>query len=449
MFEEEGVHEFDKIDLRCAQNYSWANEASKYNTFVREVFARDAQRDAGQPYTRSRYYHLYLNGMYWGLYQTQERSEARFAADYFGDQSEDYDVIKVNGVDYIREIIATDGTVDKWKEIFGYTQSGFVSNEDYFRMEGKDENGDAMPGGEVYVEIDNLIDYMINIIFTGNYDSPTGAWSGNKHSNNMYAITNREEKNVGFKFFIHDAEHSLMDEASAGPGIGLYENRANIGDRTDNYRMVVTEFKHFHSQWLHYKLSKNKEYRLRFANRAWKQLSGNGIFTQGQNTERFNKRSEQIDMAIIAESARWGGARTATAKTKANWLEELDVVRNEYFPYRTDIVIEQLEDLDLFPSVMAPVIENSDGLSIDSEVFIDAAVDITITNPEGSGDIYYTLDGSDPRELGGGINEDAIKISSGQRLSISSSAIIKTRIINGNNWSAETEVVFIADPQVK
>ncbi len=445
LFEEEGVSRFDKIDLRCAQNYSWANGASKYNTFVREVWARDAQKDSGQPYTRSRYYHLYINGLYWGLFQTQERSEARYAVDYFGGNVEDYDVVKVNGVDYERNVIATDGNMDKWKEIFDYTQSGFVSNEDYFRMEGKDANGNPIVGGEVYVEIDNLIDYMMNIFFTGNYDSPTGGWSDNKRANNMYGITNREKKSEGFMFFIHDAEHALMNEASSGPGIGLYENRVDIGDRSGSYQMSVSVIDNFHPQWVHYKLSKNAEYRIRFANRAWKQLTGDGIFTQEQNEERLNKRAEQIDMAIIAESARWGGARTSTAKTKADWLNELDVVRTEYFPYRTDIVIGQLEESDLYPTVMAPMIENVDSEPIYSAQYITGQTDVTIENPEGAGDMYYTLDGSDPRILGGGVNEAAIEISSGQSLSISTSAVLKARIKRGNQWSAETEVVFIAD----
>ncbi len=71
LFGNEGVDQYDKIDLRCEENYAWSN-GSRNNSAVREVFSRDIQKDMGQPYTRSRYYHLYLNGMYWGLYQTQE-----------------------------------------------------------------------------------------------------------------------------------------------------------------------------------------------------------------------------------------------------------------------------------------------------------------------------------------------------------------------------------------
>ena len=130
--------------LRTSQNYAWSTGDTR-NTMLRDVFSRDTQRDMGQPYTRSRYYHLYLNGMYWGLFQTQERSEARFASDYLGGNAEDYDVIKVNTEDWQYRIEATDGDFDNWYEIWNMCQEGFTSNEDYFKLEGKDAEG--KPGG--------------------------------------------------------------------------------------------------------------------------------------------------------------------------------------------------------------------------------------------------------------------------------------------------------------
>jgi hypothetical protein len=77
LFEDEGAQEFDKFDLRTSQNYSWPrNESPTFDTMVREVFCRKTLGDMGQPYRRSRYYHLYLNGQYWGLYETDERPSA-------------------------------------------------------------------------------------------------------------------------------------------------------------------------------------------------------------------------------------------------------------------------------------------------------------------------------------------------------------------------------------
>ena len=43
-----------------------------------------------------KYVHLYLNGMYWGLYNLHERPDDSFADEYYGGDKDDYDVIKHN-----------------------------------------------------------------------------------------------------------------------------------------------------------------------------------------------------------------------------------------------------------------------------------------------------------------------------------------------------------------
>ena len=130
LFENEGATEFDKVDLRTAQNYSWSIDGGNHNTFLRDIFSRDSQRDMEQPYTRGRYYHLFLNGMYWGLFQSEERPEARYAETYFGDSKEDYDVIKVTVISWPYYNIATDGNMDAWTELWNLCVKGFESNED-------------------------------------------------------------------------------------------------------------------------------------------------------------------------------------------------------------------------------------------------------------------------------------------------------------------------------
>jgi hypothetical protein len=440
LFEDEGVDHFDKVDLRCAQNYSWANSSGERNTFVREVFARDVQGEIGNAYTRSRYYHLYLNGMYWGLYQTQERSEARYASDYFGGDNEDWDVIKVGGVgDY--EITATDGTLDKWREVYNLTKQGFTSNTNYFRLEGKNAAGYSVKNSEVLVDIDNLIDYMINIFYTGNFDAPVSKFGNNGFPNNIFAIKDRTDKSTGFKFLVHDAEHTMM-LTEQSPGIGIQENRVNIGYLTDNYQMQVSDFSGFHMQWLHHKLVDNKEYCIRFANRAWNQLNGNGVFTETACVERLNYRANQIDKAIIGESARWGDTRTGTPFTRDNaWIPELNSLRNEYFPYRPAILMEQLREYDLYPEISAPEIMKEGAVVLDEIIYLNAPSSISFEATSGS--IYYTLNGSDPRMIGGGISVHAISINSGVALSIPQSAVIKARVLSGSSWSALNEVNFV------
>jgi hypothetical protein len=436
LFENEGVNEFDKIDLRCEQNYAWSrpgDDASR-NTAVREVVSRDIQREMGQPYTRTRYYHLYLNGMYWGLFQTQERSEARWAESYLGGSSEDYDVIKVNG-DYSYTNEATDGNTKSWEKIYELCKTGFTSNSAYFALEGKDANGKPKKGGEVMVDIDNLIDYMQIIFYTGNFDAPISGFSGNTNPNNYYAIDRRDDKSSGFIFLAHDAEHTMMIEAQ-GPGIGLYENRVPVDGS-------VNDFSKFQPQWLHSKLALNKEYRQRFADRAYKNFFNKGVFVPANIQERFQKRAAEIDKAIISESGRWGDFTTGNNPpyTWENWDRELKDIYARFIPQRTKIVIDQLKAAKLYFSFSPPTY-TKDNVLLDGEAY-NVSGNYKITVASISGQIYYTLDGSDPRLIGGQLNGTAKEIKSGGVLDLQGTAIINSRVKLGSEWSALTSVKFL------
>jgi len=447
LFGDEGVDRFDKVDLRTAQNYAWSNGDSR-NTMVRDVFSRDTQRDMGQPYTRSRYYHLYLNGMYWGIFQTQERSEARYAADYFGDRTDDYDVIKVDTEDYLYQIEVTDGIMDSWQKIFQMSGAGFATNRSFFRLEGKDDFGEALRGAEVMVDIDNLIDYMLIIFYTGNFDSPTTAFRNNKFPNNFYAIDNRKDRSRGFTFYVHDSEHALFSDI-VPPGNGLYENRVNIADLTDKNKMEVENLNFFHPQWLHYKLTFNEEYRMRFADRAYKHFQENGVFTVSEASERLNKRVAEIETAIIAESARWGDARdwvTNPYTRDANWLPEIEKLRNDFLHLRNNVVIQQLKFAGLYSSVIPPRIEQSWTILQGDRFTLENSISIGLINPNSSGTLCYTTDGSDPRMVGGSINPDAEKTDDYISIDISSSAFLRVRIYREGLWSALKEIKFL-NPQ--
>ncbi len=432
LFGDEGVDHFDKIDLRTAQNYAWSNGDSR-NTMVKEVFSRDAQGEMGQPYTRSRYYHLYLNGMYWGLYQTQERSEANYAEDYFGGKSANYDVVKVEALIY--DVVATDGNLSSWEKVYNKTKIGFVSNNNYFALEGKDENGNSVDGAEVLVDIDNLIDYMILVFYTGNGDGPVSEPLHNKQPNNFYGIYNREKQSPGFRFFCHDAEHALYN---------VNRNRVSLENRTNGFNMIVNEFKEFHPQWLHYKLKFNSEYRQRFSDRAHMFLTNGGVLTPQENVKRFNNRVSQIEMAIIAESARWGDARgNSKPFTKNdNWIPELNKMYDEYFPQRTSIVINQLKNAKLYSSINAPIVKRN-GVTVNSHIVkFDNPMSVTLNKSNDVGVIYYSTDGVDPREIGGDISKSA-KIDNNKPIEISSSTTLNSRVYYYGTWGALRQIKFI------
>jgi hypothetical protein len=402
----------------------------------------------GQPYTRSRFYHLYINGVYWGLFQTQERSEAHYAASYFGGSPTDYDVIKIDD-NYLIE--ATDGNTDAYHDVWNLCVSGFNTNTNYFKLQGLNPDGTRNSSYKVLVDIDNLIDYMLVMFYTGNFDAPTTKFGSNKNPNNIYCIYNRNGTD-GFKFFAHDAEHALRTTQGEGPGIGLNENRVNIGNLTDGYKMVVSDFSKFHPQWLHFKLSDNAEYRIRFADHVYKHFFNQGWMTPEKAKSLFISRAKEIDMAIIAESARWGDTYLIPAATKDNdWKPAINDIVDNYFPKRTNIVLNQLKDktVKLYPNIDPPIFQNN-GKEIQVETLkIGSGYKLKLVNPNAAkGTIYYTYDYQDPRSIGGAKVSSAMNGGNAAELTINETTVIKARVWNGDTCSALHEITLYVDPSI-
>ncbi len=426
LFGDEGATTFDNIDLRTSQNYSWSfNSApdNTKNTMVREVFSRDLQREMGQPYTRSRYYHLYVNGVYWGLYQSQERPEASYAETYFGGNKSDYDVVKNED----GEINATDGTLEAYERLWQIASNGFENNENYFLAQGLNTDGKKNIEYEKLLDVDNVIDYMIITYFVGDFDSPISWFMGNTGVNNFYGIYNREEPD-GFKFFRHDAEHSLFS---------LNE------DRTGPFP-AGNQFMTFNPQWLHQQLTQNEEYLIRFADRVNKHFSKRGILYPDNSTELIKQRIQAIDTAIIAESARWGDSKTHPPRTKDDhWQVQIDYILNEYLPQRPEIVLNQFKNKNWYPEISAPVFTMDEEEIIIDKIEPTLAIIINISNPNSNGNIYYTTNGTDPREIGGDVNENAILATGNVNVSISTKSNLKARIENNGKWSPIKELKIL------
>jgi hypothetical protein len=373
LFGDEGVAEFDKIDLRTAMNYSWSYgaEGPEKNTFLRDVFSRDLQRDMGQPYTRSRYYHLYINGTYWGLYQTQERSEASFGAHYFGGNREDYDVIKVDaGYGRPYDIEAADGNLDAWRRLWEASMEGFKT-EVYYKVQGLNPDGTRNPAYEVLLDVDNLIDFMINVFITGDGDAPVSGFVNGP--NNFYALYNRNGER-GFIFLRHDAEHTLGAQAWAE-------------DRTGPFG-IGGVFEKSNPQWIHEKLCENPLYVDRFANHVYKHFFNGGAVAPEANLARIQTRKTQIDLAIIAESARWGDSKREPAFTRNNgWIQAVNYIIEDFLPNRTNVVLGQLQSKGWYPQVEPPTFSSESKL-------VPKGFQLALSAPWGQ--IYYTIDGTNP-----------------------------------------------------
>jgi hypothetical protein len=383
LFDDEGAGEFEKIDLRCSQNHSWSYEGSAQETFVRETFSRDAQREMGMPYARSRYYHLYLNGQYWGLYQTEERPDADFASTYLGGDAEDWDCIKTTQPGYTTT--ASDGTFDAFYALHDIAiNQGFAGaySNNYWRVRGLNPNGTANTNYPAYLDQDNLIAFMLTAYYTGDPDSPISVWGG--FPNNMFGLFNRKSPS-GFTWVRHDAEHSLG-------AIGSFDvNCDTTGAGAD-----FTAQSLFNPATLHQRLCQHPDYRLHFADLVRRHLFGNGPLAPTNAQSLFRSRMSEIDLAIIVESARWGRGLTRDA----TWLPACNTVLNTYLNQRRDIIVSHFRNRGWYPWLDAPSYSTTN-----ATVASGYTLRVSATNA-----FYFTTDGTDPRLPGGGLSPSAIAV---------------------------------------
>ncbi len=416
LFGDDGADGFDGIDLRTFQNYSWSFQGDSRGIFVRDQINRDLQLAMGHQGERGRFYHLYINGLYWGLYNTCERPEASFGETYYGGAKADYDVIKVSP-DNNYTIGATDGNMQAWTRLYNACKAGLSSDAAYEKILGNNPDGTRNPDYEVLVDVDNLIDYMLVILYGGNLDAPISNFLGNTNPNNWYGIRNRTGAFGGFRFFVHDAEHTLLD---------VNENR--IGPWPAGNSSVSSSS----PQWVWQKMWDNAEFRLHCADVVHKRFFNGGILTPAAVTAQLQERADQISGAVVCESARWGDAKVSRPFTRVDWQNELNRVLQNYIPQRGDIVLNQLRSKKLYPTVVAPSFNQPAGP-------FDAGFGLSMTAPAGT--IYYSLDGSDPRLRGGAISP-AAKGYSGA-IALPESTWVKARVLAGTNWSALNEANFI------
>ncbi len=429
LFGDEGVQKYRKIGFRTAQNYSWSmwgdggDDDSRQNTFLREPLARDIQAAQGHLHAKSFNFHLYMNGMYWGLFMVQEAASAKYARQYLGDDKDLYDVVKAEG----GKVEATDGDLTIFNELYDRVESGSISDEAYYALQGLASNGlDKDPSEFHYLDAANLIDYMLAIYYTGDKDSPISVFINNEGINNFYGIISQVNP-IGFQWIRHDAEHSFDtgEESRVGP-----------------YDLFGKDY--FNPQSLHEKLISNNEYRMLFSDLAYKNLYNNGPMTADSVQSMLDRRIAQTEGPITAEAARWGDQKSVNTRTKATWLSAVSVLEDN-ISTRTNVVNQQLKDIGWFTTVKPPVaVLRSTGATIEDRFLQDAGdANIVEFSPEvSSSTIYYNTGGIDPRAPGGGVSGDA-KFG-GNRTTLGNAKSIKIRSFHATDgWSPLREIFFV------
>lgn len=472
LFGDEGAKSFDKVDLRTSQNHAWANNyyyghsISRGDTFVHEVFSRDAQRDMGEPYTRSRNYHLFINGHYWGMYQTQERGDEDYAEEYIGGDKDNYDVMKSQSADLEggRQTGPTAGNADAWNAMWDMAiNQGFTGSyeSNYMKIMGRDPDGSRNAEYPVYLDPTNLITYMLISHYVVDADTPASTWYA-ALPNNIVAIRDRNDsdKNLtkqGFIYLRHDAEHSMgvnpqkttsgtLDEVKTDYDTDPTIRGTELWSQAFSGNPSSTAFRSkscFNPAILNFELAKNTEYKTLLGDLFYKHcLRPGGALTPEESKARFASRTNEIDNAILCEAARWGH-RNNTTKAKATreyWMLSCSNVV-DFIDHRTPYMVAQYRNRGWYPSIDAPVaVDAADaGTRLADEAVIPEGNKIFI---ESDNDVYYTTDGSDPRLAGGEVSASATLYDSSAGITPTPGKFILTmRAKSGSGeWSAKDVV---------
>jgi hypothetical protein len=350
---------FDVLVLRGGYNDIWTSSVSSSASdianvnaqYIRDEWGRQTQAAMGYLSPHGTWAHLFIDGLYWGLYNIAERPDENFAASYQGGDEDDYDVLAHNLSLGGPRIVAGDRTA--WDAMNAILAGDIATDEAYAAT-------------QQYLDVVGFADYMILNLYAGNRDWP---------HNNWYASRPRTADGK-FQFYVWDGEMMLgyVDEDRRLTTAAL-DSPGYIYDR----------------------LRLNAEFRQLFADRVEKWMTGDGALAPQQSAARYAQIAATIAPAMAAEAARWGDYEHPDAPlTAATWQAVIADKLANYFPQRGAEMFEQFESIDLLPTLAAPIASlTEDVVEHGSRLELSVADGALDDLPGGA--IYYTTDGSDPR----------------------------------------------------
>ena len=211
--------------------------------YIRDQWHREVQRRMSMPNQSQIYAHVYINGLYWGMYHVFERFEASLLSEHFGGDEEDWDALQDTPA--FQDIVVNGDDV-------AFRKTHELAKKDLTVEENYDELLQ-------YVDVDNQIDYLLINFYSGNQD-----WD---HKNMRYArrrvLLENGAVGNGWTYFAWDSERA---------GFNGLSNQSLTQDTTAKRTALGPSL-------LNSEMHENPDYHLRFADRVVKHFFNGGELT--------------------------------------------------------------------------------------------------------------------------------------------------------------------------
>ncbi len=351
---------FPDSDIESYEQLVMRSGNTDHNPFIKDEFSRRIFLDMGQCAARGDIFNLYINGEYKGYVNLAERCREDFFQQFF-DSDKDWE--RIDGEDpWPWDPDDKSVSFSHWKRGLSRCEpsSASKSSEKYTPSEetvalfielidivrNQDCSLEAVfTDVASRLDIVAFIDYIILNLYLGNLDWPYWNWNFAR------------EKAPGSKFipYAWDLEYGMTAPPTEYNGLrsipyGPVGEDGGLLYR-DDYPLA----------WLFQGLYKNESFRQQFAERVRVHFYNDGALTDAHVQARYQELSEIID----------------------DVLPDMDTYPADVFlPNRRAFLLRTFSDEGLFHPLHPNITIEEDMLSL--------------SNPNGSGIIYYTLDGSDP-----------------------------------------------------
>jgi len=403
---QDGLPQYDSLVLRggAQQSYGGSHQLhAEWTSYARDQFGRDTQSALCGDGPRGTYVHLYLNGLYWGLYNLAERLDADLMAERYGGDDDEWFVG--------RQHEAIDGTSAAWSNLFAKCGDGPLTAADC-----------------ATVDRTNFCDYVLAWWYTGGGDWEDGEWCKN------YSVSQNTVSNGPIRFFCWDMELSWLSTTLSTNGAWVKPSFLDPAvDATPGHPIACI----FRGLW------NDSDFRTLFADRLYKHGFNGGAFTTAKAQARWMRICDFIDDAMLGEISRWGhtalvydeyGNPTPASISRDDWYLARD------YPFRlmdgnAERLVLACREAELHGAALYPAFDPP-------EVDVQGT---TLTLSSGTGTIYYAW-GADPRAPGGSVSAQAVEYTGA--LSATNQAPLYSRVLAGTNWSALAEYVYTLTPPV-